>query len=339
MANVLQFLKYFTLKRKYFYIEGERVIFMHYFSCPKSSPTSFIIHGSNKEYYSLETLVFFLKNLSLQHEEYVQKAQEAEILPVKIQDVRPLVAYIYGEKVKCLSIDSEAPLAKHVRCHPSPTKRKADDQSTYVERKRQRTENAYYPKQDQLQCGERKSIRQPPSQPKQVQLQNEKLKSVRQPSSQPKVQLQNEKLKSVRQPPSQPIFSKEQPAKFQCMKNSSSKSVCAKKQGAELRHEQPTRPRYVITPQPLEPTRPRYVITPQPLQPTRPRYVITPQPLEPTRPRYIIPPQPLEPKHPQQQHKAQSETASYDTICMRRPLAAQLRDTLLLRQNLRNRAN
>lgn len=91
--------------------------------------------GNDKEYYTLECLLFILKNIQLTHPVYVRQAavsrhvsvlefpqhentapksnnllQAANIPAVRRPDRKELLAYLNGETATCASIDKSAPL-------------------------------------------------------------------------------------------------------------------------------------------------------------------------------------------------------------------------------------
>lgn len=92
--------------------------------------------GNDKEYYTLECLLFILKNITLTHPVYVRQAavstatcvielfqssdmniqwpsnflQAANIPAVRRPDRKELLAYLNGETATCASIDKSAPL-------------------------------------------------------------------------------------------------------------------------------------------------------------------------------------------------------------------------------------
>ncbi|KAJ8985727.1 hypothetical protein NQ317_014378 [Molorchus minor] len=77
--------------------------------------------GTPKEYYTLECLLFILKNVSLTHPVYVRQAAAENIPVVRRPDRKELLAYLNGETASCPAIDKSAPLEI-----PTQVKRSAD---------------------------------------------------------------------------------------------------------------------------------------------------------------------------------------------------------------------
>lgn len=66
--------------------------------------------GAPKEYYTLECLLFLLKNIQLQHPVYVRQAAAENIPVVRRPDRKDLLAYLNGETAASASIDKAAPI-------------------------------------------------------------------------------------------------------------------------------------------------------------------------------------------------------------------------------------
>lgn len=66
--------------------------------------------GTAKEYYTLECLLFILKNINLTHPVYVRQAAAENIPIVHRPDRKELLAYLNGETASCPAIDKSAPL-------------------------------------------------------------------------------------------------------------------------------------------------------------------------------------------------------------------------------------
>jgi PREDICTED: similar to cdc73 domain protein len=82
---------------------------------PKSVKTNYLVWGSTKdgpikEYYTLECLLFLLRNVNLQHPVYVRQAAAEGVPVVRRPDRKDLLAYLTGESVASQSIDRSAPL-------------------------------------------------------------------------------------------------------------------------------------------------------------------------------------------------------------------------------------
>ena len=72
-------------------------------SLHKNSTVVFDSRWDNKEadaweYYTLESLLYFLKNVNSSHPAYVREAANKAIDPVRRPDRRALLAYLRGEK-------------------------------------------------------------------------------------------------------------------------------------------------------------------------------------------------------------------------------------------------
>jgi parafibromin len=78
--------------------------------------------GAPKEYYTLECLLYLLKNITLQHPVYVRQAASEDVTIVRRPDRKDLLAYLRGETQSAPSIDKSAPLEM-----PTQVKRTADD--------------------------------------------------------------------------------------------------------------------------------------------------------------------------------------------------------------------
>lgn len=73
---------------------------------------SFTFDSQGNEYYTLETLVFFIKtsNASSNHAQYIRAASEARVQFVRRPDRKDLLAYLNGETAIVTSIDKSAPI-------------------------------------------------------------------------------------------------------------------------------------------------------------------------------------------------------------------------------------
>lgn len=101
--------------------DGKYIIFGE-FSWPKTVKTNFRIYGSENtetgawEYYTLETLLYFLKNTDVSHPVYVRKAAGEDVAVVRRPDRKELLAYLRGTDNNIpKSIDRSARLEMHVR--------------------------------------------------------------------------------------------------------------------------------------------------------------------------------------------------------------------------------
>jgi len=66
--------------------------------------------GAPRDYYTLECLLFLLKNVQLQHPVYVRQAAADSIPVVRRPDRKDLLAYLNGEAVASAAIDKAAPI-------------------------------------------------------------------------------------------------------------------------------------------------------------------------------------------------------------------------------------
>jgi parafibromin len=126
MADPLSLLRQYHILRKQI-IERENTIIFGEFSWPKTVKTNYVIWGTGKEgapkeYYTLECLLYLLKNITLQHPVYVRQAASEDVTIVRRPDRKDLLAYLRGETQSAPSIDKSAPLEM-----PTQVKRTADD--------------------------------------------------------------------------------------------------------------------------------------------------------------------------------------------------------------------
>ncbi|GLV44035.1 hyrax [Carabus blaptoides fortunei] len=97
--------------------------------------------GAPKEYYTLECLLFILKNISLTHPVYVRQAAAENIPVVRRPDRKELLAYLNGETASCSAIDKSAPLEI-----PTQVKRSAEYDGTDNAAKKPRFEDTHVQK-------------------------------------------------------------------------------------------------------------------------------------------------------------------------------------------------
>ncbi|EEB15219.1 parafibromin, putative [Pediculus humanus corporis] len=134
MADPLSLLRQYNVNKKEI-IERDGQIIFGEFSWPKNVKTNYLIWGSGKdgapkEYYTLECLLFILKNVQLTHAVYVRQAA-AELIPaVRRPDRKDLLTYLNGETSTSASIDKSAPLEI-----PTQVKRTADESLESVSKK------------------------------------------------------------------------------------------------------------------------------------------------------------------------------------------------------------
>ncbi|XP_055594284.1 parafibromin [Uranotaenia lowii] len=114
MADPLSLLRQYNINKKEI-IERDGQIIFGEFSWPKNVKTNYLKYGSGKkgapkEYYTLECLLYILKNVALQHSVYVRQAAAEDIPAVNRPDRKELLQYLNGETNTCASIDKSAPL-------------------------------------------------------------------------------------------------------------------------------------------------------------------------------------------------------------------------------------
>ncbi|KAL0275871.1 UNVERIFIED_CONTAM: hypothetical protein PYX00_003597 [Menopon gallinae] len=134
MADPLSLLRQYNVNKKEI-IERDGQIIFGEFSWPKTVKTNYLMYGSGKdgapkEYYTLECLLFILKNVQLSHPVYVRQAATESIPVVRRPDRKDLLAYLNGETSTSGSIDKSAPLEI-----PTQVKRTAEDNLESVSKK------------------------------------------------------------------------------------------------------------------------------------------------------------------------------------------------------------
>jgi len=140
MADPLSLLRQFNMQRKTIVERDNHIIFGE-FSWPKTVKTNYVIWGTGKDgtakdYYTLECLLYLLKNITLQHPVYVRQAASEDIPIVRRPDRKDLLGYLKGELNTGASIDKSAPLEM-----PTQVKRGAEDSAESAP-KRPRDESA-----------------------------------------------------------------------------------------------------------------------------------------------------------------------------------------------------
>lgn len=138
MADPLTLLRQFNINKRDV-SEKEDVIIFGEFSYPKNVKTNYMIYkageGATKDYYTLEALHFILKNVSIPHPIYVQKAAAAKVPVVNRVDRKALLAYLNGDTDTSASIDKSAPLelgasrAAPLKRPPEDISHREDDQA------------------------------------------------------------------------------------------------------------------------------------------------------------------------------------------------------------------
>lgn len=82
---------------------------------PKNVNTNYLVYSTDddrnkKEYYTLECLLYFLKNMELAHHHYVKQAGRDSVPVVHRPDRKNLLAYLKGEQQTSSGIDKNAPI-------------------------------------------------------------------------------------------------------------------------------------------------------------------------------------------------------------------------------------
>ncbi|VDN14862.1 unnamed protein product [Dibothriocephalus latus] len=119
MADVLSLLREYHLNNKPIIENHDEIIFGE-FAWPKTTKTNYIIWGTGKDgtakdYYSLDCIVYLLKNIELPHSQYVRQAATAQVPVVRFPDRRELLAYLKGETNLAPNIDRTVPIDISVR--------------------------------------------------------------------------------------------------------------------------------------------------------------------------------------------------------------------------------
>uniref|UniRef100_A0A1B6EIT3 Parafibromin n=1 Tax=Cuerna arida TaxID=1464854 RepID=A0A1B6EIT3_9HEMI len=134
MADPLSLLRQYNVNKKEI-IERDNQIIFGEFSWPKNVKTNYLMWGSGKdgspkEYYTLECLLFLLKNVTLSHPVYVRQAAAENIPVMRRPDRKDLLAYLNGETATSANIDKSAPLEI-----PTQVKRAPDESIESVAKK------------------------------------------------------------------------------------------------------------------------------------------------------------------------------------------------------------
>jgi len=149
MADPLSLLRQFNMQRKTIVERDGQVIFGE-FSWPKTVKTNYVEYGTGqggpKDYYTLECLLYLLRNITLQHPVYVRQAAAENIPIVRRPDRKDLLAYLKGDSSSTASIDKSAPLEM-----PTQVKRAADSDLSEAASKKPRYDDVAREKlKDQL---------------------------------------------------------------------------------------------------------------------------------------------------------------------------------------------
>ncbi|ESP00596.1 hypothetical protein LOTGIDRAFT_186348, partial [Lottia gigantea] len=154
MADVLTLLRQYNINKKDIIEKDDQVIFGE-FAWPKNVKTNYVAWGTGKdgiakEYYTLDSILFLLKNVHLQHFMYVKEAVANNLHVVRRPDRKDLLAYLNGVIVTSANIDKSAPL--EISQRPIQVKRSAEEQGGEGEKKKSRLE------EEQVQAAKRNWI-------------------------------------------------------------------------------------------------------------------------------------------------------------------------------------
>jgi len=160
MADALSILREYTIGKKSIEEHDGHIIFGD-FSWPKDVKTNYVVYGTGKDgnpkdYYTLETLLFLIKNVKLSHPLYVRTTHAENIAPVRRPDRKDVLAYLNGDIATSNNIDKSAPLDITLQ-RPSKVKRPAAAQITsaapddggITETKRSRLDEVQKPRNSQ----------------------------------------------------------------------------------------------------------------------------------------------------------------------------------------------
>ncbi|XP_042898249.1 parafibromin isoform X1 [Parasteatoda tepidariorum] len=115
MSNPLNVLREYNFFKKPIIERNNQVIFGAN-SWPKTTQNNYLVCGSGKDgtqkkYYTLECLLYFIKNASLSHPKYVEQAAAENIPAVRRPDRKKLLAYLKGDSsTMSSSIDKNGPI-------------------------------------------------------------------------------------------------------------------------------------------------------------------------------------------------------------------------------------
>ncbi|KAL5012136.1 hypothetical protein ScPMuIL_010687 [Solemya velum] len=114
MADVLTILRQYNVSKKDI-IDREDQVFFGDLAWRKYVKTNYVVWGTGrdgipKEYYTLDCILFLLKNVHLPHPLYVREAAAGSVPVVRRPDRKDLLSYLNGENQTSASIDKSAPL-------------------------------------------------------------------------------------------------------------------------------------------------------------------------------------------------------------------------------------
>ncbi|ELU13919.1 hypothetical protein CAPTEDRAFT_183964 [Capitella teleta] len=146
MADVLSIIRQYNVEKRDIVERDDQVIFGD-FAWKKNAKTNYLIWGTgkdgiSKDYYTLDCILFLLKNVSLAHPLYVRQAAAANVPVVRRPDRKDLLAYLDGETSASASIDKSAPLEVSMQ-RPTQLKRTVEEKTDTQDRKKPRLEDAH----------------------------------------------------------------------------------------------------------------------------------------------------------------------------------------------------
>ena len=114
MVDCLSLLRAYNINRKEI-VERDDYIIFDQSAFPRNTKTNYQIFKAGvdktpKDYYTLETLLFLLKHASVIHAQYLPKANNAKIPPIRFPDRRSLLNYLNGEIDSAPGIDKNGPM-------------------------------------------------------------------------------------------------------------------------------------------------------------------------------------------------------------------------------------
>ncbi|CAI8022875.1 Parafibromin [Geodia barretti] len=141
MADCLTLLRQYNLQKKEI-VERDGLIIFDQTAWPGNAKTNYLSYRSGqaglKEYYTLESLLFLLKNVSLSHPSYVARAGAQNIPVIKFPDRRDLLKYLNGELDTSPSIDKSVHLEMGM---PAPAPKRTNEEAQPEAAKKPRIES------------------------------------------------------------------------------------------------------------------------------------------------------------------------------------------------------
>ncbi|KAF6029376.1 cdc73 [Bugula neritina] len=147
MADVLSAIREYNVNKKDIEERNDLVIFGDK-AWQKTAKTNYVQYGTGKEsvakeYYTVDCILFLLKNVHLPHAMYVRQAAQGNVPVVRRPDRRDLLAYLNAETTTSGSIDKSAPLEIPIsapKLVPVPPTKRPAEESDDLEKKRQKFE-------------------------------------------------------------------------------------------------------------------------------------------------------------------------------------------------------